>query len=264
MPEGDTIHKLAVAMRPQLVGREVASLSLRDRGEVRSLRGARIEAIDVLGKHMVIRFGGDVGLRIHLGMKGGWRRYRAAGLPSRTRFAPVVLSTRDQAFVCTRASQVELFRGPNRLHPILRRLGPDLVSPDVDFDEVVVRARDAGADVPVGVAVLDQRVACGLGNVYKSEVLFLCRVDPRTTVGELDDHTLREVFVRGAELLRENVRPGRRVTRERNPRSARPQRRVWVYGRRRDPCPECGTPIDMIHQGDQARSTYFCPSCQKR
>ena len=59
MPEGDTIHKLAVAMRPHLVGRQVAALSLRDRGEVRSLRGADIEAIDVLGKHMVIRFAGD-------------------------------------------------------------------------------------------------------------------------------------------------------------------------------------------------------------
>jgi endonuclease-8 len=263
MPEGDTIHKIAAAMRPDVVGRSLVSLGLRDRGEVRGLRGAEILGVDVYGKHMVIRFAEERSLRVHLGMKGGWRRHRANRLPARVRFAPVVLVVGELAFVCTRASQVELFRGPASRHPILQRLGPDLMNPGIELDEVVTRARNAGGSIPIGVAVLDQRVAAGLGNVYKSEVLFLCKVDPRAPVSELDDETLRNIFARGAELLRQNLRPGRRVTRERDPRSARPQRRVWVYGRRRDPCPECGAAIEMIHQGDQARSTYFCPMCQQ-
>jgi endonuclease VIII len=145
-------------------------------------------------------------------------------------------------------------------------LGPDLLSIDFDRDEALRRLRANGA-LPIADALLDQRIMAGIGNVYKSEVLFLCRINPFTRVDQLDDGQLAAPIDTAQRLLRINVTTQlapmttysglRRTTGRSNPSD-----RLWVYGRARRPCRRCGTLIESRKQGPDARSTYWCPTCQ--
>jgi endonuclease-8 len=155
--------------------------------------------------------------------------------------APVVAIEHDRA------------GGPNVQH-----LGPDLTRQDLtdaDIDACLERmASIPAATDEIGPVLLDQRVACGVGNVIKSEVLWACGVDPATPVAALDDATRRRLLSTAAKFLRANVvNGGPRVTYGTG---------VAVYGKQGRACPRCGTPIRVRRQGEQARSTYWCPACQ--
>ncbi|MGZ4778945.1 MAG: zinc finger domain-containing protein, partial [Thermoanaerobaculia bacterium] len=100
----------------------------------------------------------------------------------------------------------------------------------------------------------------GIGNVYKSETLFIGGVNPFTKVESLTDATLERLVTIGREILQRNVSPDtreRRTTRFLNPKEA-----LWVYGRRGQPCRKCGTAIESKRQGADARLTFWCPRCQ--
>ena len=267
MPEGDSIHGVAEALAPRLVGRSVVRLALQARGELASMAGEHVTDVSALGKHLVIRLSGGWGLRVHLGMKGRWRVYEpGARLPPWVQRGTVLLETADAIYSCTRA-RAELVRGlaldRNRA---LARVGPDLLGAELELDEVLARARGPGhGRRAIAELLLDQWIASGLGNVYKSELLFLHRLDPWMRARAVPDDTLRQVYATGRELLAANVGPGARVT------VARPERRVaapqqearlWVYGRHHQPCLRCRTVILVRRQGDAARSTYWCPTCQ--
>jgi endonuclease-8 len=144
----------------------------------------------------------------------------------------------------------------------LERLGPDLLKEGFDKAEATRRLR-ARADTPIGEAVLDQSAIAGIGNIYKSETLFVCRVSPFAAVGSLPDETLDQVIEKARELMSQNLSPGPRTTRFRRGLGG-PGRtsRYWVYKRSGDPCLVCGSTIRMRRQGLSARSTYFCPRCQ--
>jgi endonuclease-8 len=136
----------------------------------------------------------------------------------------------------------------------LDHLGPDLCETDADLDAVVRRARTlVDPSTELGVALLDQRIASGIGNVYKSEACWAERVDPFVTLGVLNDERLHAVFARAASQLRANLGPGRRTTVPGG---------LAVYGRTRRPCRACMTPIRSRRQGEHARTTYWCPTCQ--
>src|SRR5690606_16482115 len=110
--------------------------------------------------------------------------------------------------------------------------------------------------------LLDQRVAAGIGNVWKSETLFERRIHPRTRVGMLSAEQLRDLYETASRLMRANLKTRRRTTVPLNRRPRPASERLWVYGRAGKPCHECGTHIERFLQGDMARSTYFCPRCQ--
>jgi len=99
----------------------------------------------------------------------------------------------------------------------------------------------------------------GVGNVFKSEILFLERVNPFVRIGDLSDEALDRLIAQARRLLLLNRRPGFRQTRA----ALDPKARIWVYRRSGRPCYECGTPIRLRRQGEDARSTYFCPRCQR-
>jgi endonuclease VIII len=262
MPEGDTIHRTAIALQRELEGRALDRIMLRDRGDVAELAGRRVERVHALGKHLLVDIEGGWTLRVHLGMHGKWLRRHAR--EAQPRAPTVVLVAGERAFDCVRAYTAELVRTDAlRNHARLARLGPDLLVEEPDIDEAVRRALIAAyAGREIGDVLLDQRVASGIGNVWKSEVLFACRVHPRTTVGSLGDARLRELFETAARLMRDNLATRRR---EAVPLRRRPQpnsQRLWVYGRAGKPCLECGAAIERALQGDMARSTYWCPACQ--
>jgi hypothetical protein len=140
---------------------------------------------------------------------------------------------------------------------VIGSLGPDLCQEDADIGECVARmARYCDAELSVGEALLDQRVACGVGNVYKSEVLWACELDPFTPVGALDIEQRTRLIEAAATQLRANLERPTRVTTTGTPEG------LAVYGRFGKPCLRCATPIEVSRHGEQARVTYWCPGCQ--
>src|SRR5688572_16750091 len=229
MPEGDTLHRTAAGLRPYLVGRTVTAARTAGPGavpQVDRIVGRETRSVEALGKNLLIRCDGDLELRTHLRMNGSWHRYRPGERwrrpPSRAR---LVLEVPGAVAVCFDAPVVELFeQRAEALHPALSRLGPDLLAPEFDRDEALRRLRDASrADRAIGEALLDQTALAGIGNVYKSETLFVERVSPFATVRELDDATVGRLVDTARRLMLANVQPGHgpeRVTTDRNGRGA--------------------------------------------
>jgi endonuclease VIII len=264
VPEGDNILQVTRVLRGELAGRTLDHVELQDRGVIPELAGREVESVDAHGKHMLVRIAGGWTLRIHLGMHGSWARLHAR--QRRPRDATLVLVSGDTAWVCSGAYRAEAIRtAALRTHPRLARLGPDLLAEPAPIEEAVRRALLPGyANREIGDLVLDQRVAGGMGNIYKSEVLFECRVHPRAQVHELGAAGVRAVYEKAAAMLRLDL-----LVRGRRPvpirRREKPTlQRLWVYRRAGQPCFDCRTPIERFLQGDMARSTYFCPSCQAR
>jgi endonuclease-8 len=269
MPEGDTLFRTAAGLRPYLVGRRVTAARTGGPGalpRIERIVGQEITAVEALGKNLMIRFDNGLEIRTHLKMTGSWHRYRPGEPwrrpPARAR---LVIEVPGAVAVCFDAPVVELLeQRAEALHPSLGRLGPDLLGPDFDAAEAVRRLRDPlRAAHQIGEALVDQRVLSGIGNVYKSEVLWLERVAPSAIVADLDDATLTRLVTTARRLLLENAgRSGgpERVTTGADRRAIGP---LYVYGRTGRPCRRCGTPISSNRQGrDLPRTTYWCPTCQ--
>jgi endonuclease-8 len=191
-------------------------------------------------------------------MTGSWHLYRVG---SRWRkpagFARVIVEAGDVLAVCFSAPEVELLSADQVAgHEGLRRLGPDLLDPAFDAAEALARLR-AADDLEIADALLDQSIMAGIGNVYRSEVLFLERVSPFAQVAALPDDTLQRLLQTARRELRRNVGMGRRRTTAGHQRQS-----LWVYDRAGRPCARCGTTIRRVAQGPHARSTYWCPACQ--
>lgn len=201
----------------------------------------------------------DLVLRTHLRMTGSWHLYRPGEAWQKpARQAKVTLYTEEFVAPCFNAPVVELMTAAQAARsPELTTLGPDAIAEEFDPDEAFRRMRRRG-EVEIGVALLNQRLMAGVGNVYKSEVLFLKRLSPFLRVEELSDETLAELIAESHRLLRLNRdRGNRRTVFGMNSRE-----RLWVYGRSGEPCRVCGTTVRMRRQGMDARSTYYCPTCQ--
>jgi endonuclease-8 len=140
-------------------------------------------------------------------------------------------------------------------HDLVGHLGPDLLGPDWDEAEAVRRIEQS-PDVPIGIALLDQRNLAGIGNIYRAELCFIAGVDPHTPVSQVRD--LQRIVARAHALLVANRDRKRITTGDR-----RPGRSLWVYGRR-GPCLRCGTPItaDELGPPGMERTVWWCPSCQ--
>jgi endonuclease-8 len=191
-------------------------------------------------------------------MVGTWHLYRRGGrwrLPGH--LARAVVGVPDWEAVCFRAPVVELYREPPvHLPQPLDHLGPDLCLEDPPVDDVLERmARRVDADTEIAPTLLDQQVASGIGNVFKSEVLWACGVSPFAKVVDLDLDTRRRLVTTAAKQLRANVASV-------GERSTVPGGGLAVYGRGGRPCRRCGTPIERRVQGGDARVTYWCPRCQ--
>ena len=251
MSEGDTIHRIAAELRSSLVGRRVVSSSTAYGERTLVPAGTLVREVEALGKHLLIRFDADRVLHTHLGMHGAWRILppgaRNGRVPPR-----VAIQVQGAKAVCIAALVVEVL--PERalsVHPVLSALGPDLCDPEPDLDEVVARfARLVEPGAEIAPTLLDQRIASGIGNVYKSEVLFAERVDPFTRADALSSDHVPALYGT-ASRLRANLGAGRRRTVPAG---------YAVSGRAGRPCRRCG---GQIRSGKQdGRTTWWCPSCQ--
>ncbi len=258
MPEGDTIHRTARTLQKALAGEVLTGAwSVLPRLEgLKERVGRTVARVEARGKHLLVCFDDGPVLHSHMMMTGSWHLYRPGeSWRKHRRGAHAVLETATWHAVCFHAPVVELLPSPEA-SPALRALGPDLLAPELALEELPARFREH-AELPIGVAVMRQSIVCGIGNVYKSEVLFLGRVNPFTPVRELSDASLLGILRLARRLLSENLRGYPRTTRR-----SFDGGRLWVYKRQKQPCRRCGTPISMRRQGDAGRSTYFCGRCQ--
>jgi endonuclease-8 len=170
-----------------------------------------------------------------------------------------LVAVHDHQAVCFSAPVVRTFptsrRGTHE-DPVAH-LGPDLCLPSSAADDVVAtcvtRMDGLEPDVPIGEVLLDQRVGNGIGNVYKSEVCWHERVDPFAPLRTVDHGERTRLIATAGRLLRANLGPGRRRTVDQG---------LAVYGRRGEPCRRCGTRVRRHTEGELARVTYWCPTCQ--
>lgn len=271
VPEGDTIHRTAITLR-RVLGDRILTRCESDSAAFAEwqLVGRRVARVEARGKHLLIHCDAlpdsptepgrlPATIHSHMGMHGSWHVYRPgeAWQQARSR-ARLVLGTHEWVVPCFAPELIEPL-GPRGLlrHPMLRELGPDLLDPDVDLDEALARLQQLG-ELEIGDAILRQSAVAGIGNVYKSELLFLERIDPFTRVATLAPERVLALLEHARELLRINVeRAGGRRTRFEG------RGGTWVYERSGMPCRECGGRIGMRRQGPLARSTYFCRGCQR-
>src|SRR5918992_2599462 len=258
MPEGDTIHSAARRIGTALVGKPIVEIvtpqprHALDRWPER-LEGRAVSSVDAHGKHLFIRFEGDLTLHSHLGMTGWWGVYRREGQRwgrSRRR-AWLVIRTEEHEVVEFDGPVLELMtESRTRFDRRLAALGPDVLADQLDERAVLGRLRQDDQTRGVGDALIDQRNIAGVGNVWKSEGCFRARLDPWRPLARVDDEEALSV-----------VREIRRQMQASVERGGHP-RDLQVYERTGRPCPRCGAPIRARGQGDDNRTTYWCPACQ--
>jgi endonuclease-8 len=274
MPEGDTIFRSARALHQALAGQQVtrfetAYAPLASVNDQTPVAGRTVERVESRGKWLLIYFSGDLILATHMLMSGSWHIYRAGERWKRGRnHMRVVLGTADMVAVAFNvpiarfhtARSLERFEG-------VARLGPDVLGNFAE-EEASSRMREH-AEEEVGDVLLNQRVMAGIGNVFKSEICFACGVNPFRKVVTLRSQEIQCLLDTARRFLAANVMEGagdsivtytglRRTTGASNPAN-----RLWVYRRAGEACRRCGTTILMRRQGLGARSTYWCPDCQK-
>jgi endonuclease-8 len=258
VPEGDTIHNAARRMRAVLLDRvpdEIRTPHPRhgaDRWPER-LQGRAVRGVDAHGKHLFVRFDGELTLHSHLRMTGAWGVHREGTRWKRAaRRAWLVIRAGEWSVVEFDGPVLELMReSRTRFDRRLAALGPDIVGERFDRDDFLARLRAQDPARAIGDALLDQRVVAGIGNVWKAESCFAARVSPGRELASVhDDEALAIAEFAHEQMSRSAAFDGF---------STRPRA---VYGRTGLPCERCGTPIRSHAQGDDNRTTYWCPGCQ--
>lgn len=273
MPEGDSIFRAARTLHRALAGKQVTAFesmlpALNRIHEDTPLTGRTIERVNAVGKHLLIHFSGNLVLRTHMRMNGSWHIYRVGERWQRPRRdMRLVLSTSDFEAVGFTVPVAEFItEAALSKHSELRTLGPDVLSDDFDSASTLENFRSRPS-LEIADALLNQHVFAGLGNVYKSEVLFMCRISPFARVSDLTDAQLGSLVETSRRVLKANVSDSLEMMttygglRRTTHRSA-PTERLWVYGRARLPCRRCGSPVRVRKQGVNARVTYWCAECQ--
>lgn len=266
MPEGDTIARAATVLHAALAGLTVTAFEsalapVASAAETHGLVGRVIDGATSHGKHLVLTFGGDLRLRTHMRMHGSWHLYRPGERWQRTPQAMRLrIDTPTWIAVAFDVYDAELTRTSDlRRVDAVARLGPDLLAAEVDVPAVAARLRAEGPRA-MGDVLLDQRVVAGIGNVIRSEVLFLSGLSPRVPASAVAPETAETLVRDAVRILRWNAVPGRGPRRTTG--RMRRDEALWVYGRTGEPCRRCGTPIASEMAAATGRRAYWCPRCQ--
>ncbi len=262
MPEGDTILRAAKRIRPVLEGAvpdEIVTPQARharDRWPERLL-GRTVTRVDTHGKHLFLRFEGDLVLHSHLRMTGAWAVYRHGARWRRAaRRAWLVIRSRGHDVVEFDGPVLELMtEGRSRFDQRLAALGPDVLAEQFDADRFVAHLRADDPTRGIGDALLDQRIVAGLGNIWKAEGCWGARLDPWRKLRDVADEEALAVIA--------DVRPRMLHAAATTPAGPRTVEDRHVYDRAGRPCPRCGTTIRARGQGDDNRTTFWCPECQR-
>ncbi len=274
MPEGDTIVRTARTLQRALGGQQVTHFEsvlpqLSRVNEDRPLIGRTVESVNAEGKWLLMRFSGDLILLTHMLMSGSWHIYRPGEIWQRGQaHMRIVVGTERMLAVAFNVPIAE-FHSPQTLarRRGFDRLGPVVLAADFDTERAIANLRSR-PDLGIGAALLDQSLIAGVGNVFKSEICFVCGVDPFRSVGSLTRVELEQLVSAARRLMLENVTddsgirvvtvPGIRHTTRRDD----PDQNLWVYKRKGRPCRRCGAAVESQKDRYDARVTFWCPVCQ--
>ena len=264
MPEGHTIHRLARDLRRDLVG--VAPVASSPQGRFSEgagrLDGVEVTGTEAAGKHLFVDCASGEHLHVHLGLIGKFRRQRPPAAEPRDSVR-LRLESDSGVWDLVGPNVCELIDDDQRTS-IMDRLGPDPLRRNGSVDEFVRRL--SRRRIPLGVALLNQEVIAGLGNVYRAEICWIASIDPRRPANSLSEEEAGEIWDLSVEQLRLGERLNRIVTvdpSEFNETSARKlgrDERLYVYKRHGQPCRRCSADIEFVDMG--ARSMWWCPTCQ--
>jgi endonuclease-8 len=261
MPEGDTLHHAAARVGAVLTGHVPDAVETphprfrRDRWPER-LAGRRVESVEAVGKHLLLRFEGGIVIHSHLRMTGSWRVLHAGQRwPRSTRSAWLVIRRSEHEVVQFNGPVLELMTAARlRGDPRLTSLGPDLVA-TAPFDEhrFIRRLREDDQTRGLGDALLDQHIVAGIGNFWKSEGCWRAGIDPWRRLADVGDDEALGVVRTLRPLMQESAGHGRQHAFR------------AIYDKAGLPCPRCGAPalIRARGQGDDNRTTFWCPACQR-
>ncbi len=275
MPEGDTIFRTARTLRRALAGKRITRFEstyplLTRFHDDTPLTQQCVEGVESRGKWLLIHFSGGATLATHMLMSGAWHIYRPGERWQQPRANMRILLETDDfvavgfrvpvAQMCTAQSLARDSRIPQ---PVL-----DVLSAEFDARAAAERVR-ASAGEEIGDVLLHQEVLAGVGNVFKSEVCFVCGVHPFAPVARLDMEQMEALIATAQKLVAANVMEdsgGTIVTyrglHRRTTHASDPAESLWVYGRAGEPCRRCGERIERKLQGPDARVTFWCPGCQ--
>jgi endonuclease VIII len=244
VPEGDTLHRAARRLQV-LVGEQLEVETPHPRAQAAIdaavLDGRRLEAVEAVGKNLVLRFDGGIVLRSHLRMGGRWS------------VRPRGEARSGRPWLVLRGERAEgvLWNGPVlELHTrALARLGPDILATPPDFDAMLARIRAAHGERRLGEIVQDQSLVAGIGNMWASESLWRARLSPWLPLREVSEEDRARALETAAALMRAALAGGRVPGKH-------------VHARAGRACRRCGTSIQSFGQGDANRTAYWCPTCQ--
>jgi endonuclease VIII len=275
MPEGDTIFRSARTLQRALAGKKVAAFEsayapLARVDDDSPLAGRIVERVESRGKWLLMHFSGDLILVTHMLMSGSWHLYRRGEKWRRPGSSMRIVIAVDDFEAVAFDVPVARFHTADSLarQSAIPKLGPDLLGAEFPANEAALRLQSYAGE-EVANALLNLRIVAGIGNVFKSEICFVCGIDPFRLVSTLSDDEAQSLVDSARRLMQANVAenasgsittyPGaRRTTGADNPGA-----RLWVYRRQGKPCRRCGSAILMRKQGSGARSTYWCPMCQR-
>jgi endonuclease VIII len=246
MPEGDAIHRAAMRLQVlagQRVEVETPHPRAATKGLAERLDGRLLESVEAVGKNVLLRFEGGLVLRSHLRMTGRWRVERRGA--SRSGRPWLILRGDEHEAVLWNGPVLELARDARRI----AQLGPDILNVPPDFDAMLERLRAESQSRAVGDALLDQRLVAGIGNMWKAEALWQSRVSPWRALADVSDEELADTLAAAHRLMHGRLE------------GARPLHRV--YRRAGRACRRCGATIRSFPQGENARTAYWCPGCQR-
>ncbi len=276
MPEGDTIFRTARALGRALGGREVTAFrstypTLTRFHDDEPITGRTVERVEARGKWLLIHFSGGATLATHMLMSGSWHIYRPGERWQQPR-QNLRIAIENEEFLALG------FKVPMaQMHTALTlrrdaRIPPpetDVLRDSFDAAEAVRKMRERAAE-EIADVLLDQKVLAGVGNVFKSEICFVCGVDPFSRVDALSDERLHALVAAARKLLGANVLEDSGDTIvtyggrwRRTTRASDPAESLWVYGRAGEPCRRCGERIESRLQGPNARVSFWCSGCQK-
>ena len=282
MPEGDTIYRAARALQKAIGGKVVTGFEtglakLARVNDDSRLVGRVVEKVESRGKWLLIYFSGDLILVTHMLMSGSWHLYRPGERwrMGRTRMRVVIRAGDGSGEWEAVAFNVPIaeFHTARSLERSAQvaQLGPDILADEFTVAGGVARLAAYGREHPdaeIAVVLLNQRVLAGLGNVYKSEVAFAAGVNPFRAMRTITAKEMETMVDFAHRYMKANVVDGKGdgiVTYSGNRRTTHAmnrEERLWVYRRQGQECRRCGATVMMRKQGEQARSTYWCPECQ--
>jgi endonuclease VIII len=274
MPEGDTIFRAARTLNRALAGNVVTGfdtvLPKLSRVEFDSgITGRTVESVEAKGKWMSMNFSGGLVLLTHMLMNGSWHIYRPGETWQRRRIHMRIVVKTEKIWAVAFNVPIAEFHTEDTLRRRhnFRNLGQDVLGAEFDPGKSAEHLRTR-KDLQVGLALLTQSLMAGLGNVYKSEVCFACGINPFRRVESLSEDEVLCLVETSRKFLLANVTvtAGDQITTytgmRRTTGRANSEERLWVYGRRKQPCRQCGTLVESRKQGEDARTTFWCPACQ--